>query len=174
MQPLADVPLAMAIAFARPWMYLVAGACAVAMALFLVWSSGLLAHYRTGWEVVASPQELLTVAAISLLFGLLVPLEVAALTKARNAAAAVGGTVGAVTGILSVSCCAPLLIPALLSFVGFSGTELVTFNLTVRDYMGQLALVSVALMLGSLLLVSHTVTAACALPARRSARDTSA
>jgi len=63
---------------------------------------------------------------------------------------------------LSVSCCAPLLIPSLLSFLGFSGTALVSFNLTVRDYMGQLALLSIALMIGSLLLVARTVTAACA------------
>src|SRR5205823_4686398 len=131
------------------------------MALFLVWSSGLLVHYRAGWQVIASAQELLTVGSISILFGVLVPLEVAAITKARSAAGVAGGAAGAVTGILSVSCCAPLLIPSLLSFVGFSGTALVTFNLTVRDYMGQLALASIVLMVGSILLVSRTVTAAC-------------
>jgi len=164
----SDVPLALAIAFARPWAYALAAVSVAGMALLLLWSSGLLVHYRTGWEVVASAQELLTVGVISLLFGLLMPLEVAAVTKVRSAVGAAAGAAGALTGILSVSCCAPLLIPSLLSFVGFSGTALVTFNLTVRDYMGPLALASIVLMVGSILLVARTVTAACALqPSRR-------
>jgi hypothetical protein len=167
---MANVPLALNIAFARPWSYMVAVASAGAMALLLVWSSGLLTQYPTGWEVTASPQEFLTLLAIALLFGLLVPLEIAALTKARNAAGTVGGVAGAVTGILSLSCCAPLLIPSLLSFVGFSGTALVTFNLTVRDYLGPLALLSVALMAGSVVLVSRTLASACVAPARPAGR----
>jgi hypothetical protein len=156
-----DVPLALNIAFARPWSYVVAVLSAGSMALLLVWSSGLLTQYPTGWEVTASPQEILTVVAIALLFGLLVPLEISALTKARNAVGTVGGVAGAVTGILSLSCCAPLLIPSLLSFVGFSGTALVAFNLTVRDYLGPLAMLSAALMAGSVLLVSRSITSAC-------------
>jgi hypothetical protein len=170
----SDVPLALAIAFGRPWAYLVAIGSVVGMALLLVWSSGLLVHYRTGWQVIASAQELVSVATISLLFGVLMPLEVAAVTKARNAAGAAGGVAGAAVGILSVSCCAPLLIPSILSFVGFSGTALVTFNLTVRDYMGPLALLSVSLMAVSILLVSRTVTAACAIPVGQEMADPAA
>jgi hypothetical protein len=158
---MADVPLALKIGFARTWAYLVAAAAAIAMALLLVWGSGLLAYYPTGWVVIADPEEMATLAALSILFGLLVPLEVAALTKARSAIGIAGGLAGTATGILSVSCCAPLLIPALLSFVGFSGTALVTFNIAVRDYLGQLALLSIALMAASILLVARTVTSAC-------------
>jgi hypothetical protein len=161
---MADVPPALGLAFARPWTYVVALASAGAMALLLGWSSGLLAQYPTGWELTASPQELLTLLAIAVLFGLLVPLEIAALTKARNAVGTVGGVAGAVTGILSLSCCAPLLIPSLLSFVGLSGTALVAFNLTVRDYLGPLAILSVALMAGSIVLVSRTLRSACVAP----------
>jgi hypothetical protein len=163
----SDVRLALAIAFARPAAYLVALASGAALALFLVWSSGLLAHYPTGWAVVGSAQEFATLGVLSLLFGLLVPLQVAALTKARSALATAGGVAGATTGILSLSCCAPLLIPSVLAFIGFSGTTLVTFNLLVRDYMGPLALLSIDLMEGSILLVSHTVGAACKVPALR-------
>lgn len=168
----AELRLALGIAFERAWAYPVAAASAAAMALLLVWSSGLLARYPTGWVITASPQEWLSVSAISVLFGLLVPLEIAAVGKARNASGAVGGLLGAVTGILGVSCCAPLLIPALLSFVGFSGTALVTFNLTVSGYLGPLALLSVALMAGSILLVSRTIAAECAIapPADRAER----
>ena len=162
---MADIRLALAIGFARPRAFLLAVAAAIGMALLLVWGSGLRTHYPTGWVVIADPEELATVAALSILFGILVPLEVAALTKARNVVAVAGGLAGTLTGILSVSCCAPLLILTLLSFVGFTGTALVTFNITVRDYLGQLAMLSLVLMAASIVLVSRTVTAVCKVPA---------
>ena len=136
----------------------------MAMALLLVWGSGLLAHYPTGWVVIADPEEMATLAVLSVLFGLLVPLEVAALTKARSVVGIAGGLAGTLTGILSVSCCAPLLIPTLLSFIGFSGTALVTFNIAVRDYLGPLAVLSIALMAVSVVLAARTVTAVCKVP----------
>jgi hypothetical protein len=157
----AEIPRALAIGFARPSAYFLALAAALGMALLLMWGSGLLAHYPTGWVVIADPEEIVTVAALSVLFGVLVPLEVAALSRARSFAGVAGGLAGTLTGILSVSCCAPLLIPALLSFVGFTGTALVTFNITVRDYLGPLAILSLLLMAASILLVARTVTAVC-------------
>jgi len=134
------------------------------MGLLLVWGSGLLAHYPTGWVVIADPEEMATLAVLSVLFGVLVPLEVAAVTKARSVVGVAGGLAGTLTGILSVSCCAPLLIPTLLSFVGFSGTALVTFNLAVRDYLGPLAVLSVVLMVLSIVLVARTINAVCKVP----------
>ena len=83
------------------------------------------------------------------------------MTKARSLVGVAGGLAGTVTGILSVSCCAPLLIPSLLSFIGFSGTALVMFNITVRDYLGPLAILSIVLMAVSSVLVARTVTAVC-------------
>ena len=164
---MADIPHALAIGFARPWAYLVAVLAAIAMALLLVWGSGLLAYYPTGWVVIADPVEVTTLVVLSVLFGILVPLEVAALTKARSLVGVAGGLAGTATGILSVSCCAPLLIPALLSFGGFSGTALVTFNLTVRDYLAPLAVLSVLLMAASIVLVARTVAAVCRVPPPR-------
>jgi predicted membrane channel-forming protein YqfA (hemolysin III family) len=161
---MADLPRALAIGFARPWSYLLAVAAALGMALLLVWGSGLLAHYSTGWVVIADPAEMATLTILSVLFGLLVPLEVAAITKARSVVGVAGGLAGTLTGILSVSCCAPLLIPTLLSFVGFSGTALVTFNLAVREYLGPLAVLSVVLMALSIVLVARTITAVCNVP----------
>jgi len=160
----AEIRLALAIAFAHRRAYLLALLSAIGLALLLVWGSGLLAHYPTGWVVVADPEEAATVAALSILFGMLVPLEVAALTKARSVVGVAGGLAGTVTGILSVSCCAPLLIPTLLSFVGFTGTALVTFNITVRDYLEELAVLSLVLMAASVALVSRTIAAVCKVP----------
>ncbi len=95
-------------------------------------------------------------------------LEVAALAQARNAASTMSGLAGAIAGILSVSCCAPLLIPALLSFAGFSGTALIRFNVAMRDLATPLTILSIALMLASLGFVSHTISASCkpSLPGR--------
>lgn len=158
---MGGMALALAIAFERPWAYLVALASAGGMVVLLLWSSGLLAHYPSGWELLATPGESATIGLLAALFGLLVPLQIAALRTARSAAGTVGGFAGIVTGILSVSCCAPLLIPAMLSFAGFSGTSLIRFNATVSGLATPLTLVSIGLMLASVFLVSHTITAAC-------------
>ena len=167
---MSRVRLALAIAFDRPWAYAVAVLGAAGMALLIVWSSGLLASYPTGWELYATPEELATVGMVSVLFGVLVPLQVAALARARSAVGTVGGLAGALAGLLGVSCCAPFLIPALLSFVGFSGTALLGFNAAVRDLAAPLTLASIGLMLVSIGLVSRTITAACALPPRPRSR----
>jgi hypothetical protein len=166
---MADIPLALAIGFERPRAYVIAVVAAIGMGALLVWGSGLLAHYPTGWVVIADPEEMATIASLSILFGMLVPLEIAALTKARNVVGVAGGLAGTLTGILSVSCCAPLLIPTLLSFVGFTGTALVTFNITVRDYLGPLAILSLVFMAASIVLAARTVTAACKVPRAMSA-----
>src|SRR5437588_600257 len=113
---MGQVAQAVGIAFERPWAHVVAALGAAGMAVLLVWSAGLLAYYPTGWELFATPQELATMTALSALFGLLVPLQIAALSRAHSVARAVGGLAGAVAGIFGVSCCAPLLISALLSF----------------------------------------------------------
>jgi hypothetical protein len=103
-------------------------------------------------------------AGLSALFGVLVPLELAAIVMARAALGAASGLAGTVAAVAGVSCCAPLLLPALLSFVGFSGTALLGFNASVRRLAGPLELASVVLMVVSIGLVSRTLTAACRQP----------
>ena len=123
----AEVQLALAIAFDRPRSYVLAAGAAVAMMGLLVWSGDFMQYFpETGWELDAGLSDRMTILSVGVLFGLLVPLEVAAISKARHAARAAGasGLLGPVFGILSMSCCAPLLAPALLSFVGFSGSTL--------------------------------------------------
>ena len=158
------------IAFDRPWAYAIAVLGALSMAALLVWSGGFLQYYaRTGWEFDASLSERLSLIVVAILFGALLPLEVTALSKARAAAGvgSAGGVLGPVFGIVSMSCCAPLLAPALLSFVGFSGTTLLNVNATLHELSTLLTVVSIALLLVSIVLVSRTVTAVCALPTPR-------
>jgi hypothetical protein len=66
-------------------------------------------YYPTvGRDFDASRAESTTVLILSGLFGLL---QVAAVGKARSVAGSTGGILGTVFGILSMSCCAPLIAP---------------------------------------------------------------
>jgi hypothetical protein len=160
--------LALLIAFDRPRAYVLAAASAAAMLTLLVLNSGGLNYYpRSGWSFFAPPSEIATILILSALFGLLVPLQMAAITRARAASTAAGGVLGSVLAVAGVSCCAPLLLPAVLSFVGFSGTALLGFNLALRDWSAPLTVASMSLMALSIGLVSRTITAECKLPLRR-------
>lgn len=136
------------------------------MVLLLLWSGELLKHFPSGWELHFEVGRLVGVLLLAALFGLLLPLEASAIIKARGAFGAAGGSAGTLLGLLSVSCCAPFVVPALLSFVGFSGTALLTFNGTVRQLAGPLTVLSIVLMAVSIGFVSRTLAAACRLPAK--------
>src|SRR5438105_13325958 len=139
------------------------------MLALLVWSGGFVNYFpSTGWDYYASTEETVTVVVLSLLFGLLLPLQVAAVVKARSAAGTAGGVLGTAFGVLSMSCCAPLILPALLSFIGFSGMTLLQVNVTVHEWATPLTIASIGFMLLAIGLVSRTITAACTLPTRSS------
>jgi len=160
--------IALLIAFDRPRAYALAAASGLGMLAVLALNSGGLNYYpRSGWSFFAPASEVMTMLGLSALFGLLVPLQVAAITRARAASTAAGGVLGSVFAIIGVSCCAPLLLPAVLSFVGFSGTALLGFNIALREWSTALTWASIALMAISIGLVSRTITAECKLPARR-------
>jgi hypothetical protein len=157
--------LALDIAFERRRAFVIALCSGLCMLALLAWNSGGLRYYpRTGWEFYAEPLEIALIVGISALFGVLVPLELAALAKARAAGGAASGLAGAVAAVAGVSCCAPLLLPALLSFVGFSGTALLGFNASMRRLAGPLELASVALVVASIFLVSRALAAVCRNP----------
>jgi hypothetical protein len=154
--------LALAIAFERRRAYPIALASGLGMLVLLAWNSGGVRYYpRTGWEFYAQPVELVSMLALAALFGMLVPLEVAAISKARAAQSAATGLAGMVAAVAGVSCCAPVLLPAMLSFAGFSGTALFGFNASVRRLAAPLELASVLLLVASIAFVSRTLTAAC-------------
>src|SRR5712691_13144209 len=171
---LTQIRLAFIIAFDRPRAYLIASAGGLTMFALLVWSGGFLQYYpRTGWEFDASLSERFSLVVVAVLFGALLPLEVTALSKARAAAGvgSAGGVLGPVFGIVSMSCCAPLLAPALLSFVGFSGTTLLNVNATLHELSTPLTLASLGLLVLSVGLVSHTISAARSVSTPRKANS---
>jgi len=165
---LAQIQVAFAIAFYPHYAYAVSVVGAVAMMALLTWSGGFVNYFpSTGWDFYATTQEVATIIVLAVLFGALLPLEVAAIAKARGAAGTAGGFFGTVFGILSMSCCAPLILPALLSFVGFSGMTVLQVNIAVHEWATAIMIISIAFMLLAIGLVSRTITQACALPQRR-------
>jgi hypothetical protein len=74
------------------------------------------------------------------------------------------GGLGAVLGIACLTCCAPLLLPALLALLGASGSLILTLNTHLVQWSGLLFLGSLLFCGVTLLLLAHNVTAACALP----------
>jgi hypothetical protein len=157
--------LALEIAFERRRAFIIAFGSGLGMLALLAWNSGGLKYYaRTGWEFYFEPVEFASILALSALFGLLVPLQLAAIVKARAGLGAASGVAAVVAAVVGMSCCAPLLLPALLSFIGFSGTMLLGFNVSVRRLAGPLELASVVMLMASIVLVSRTLTASCHQP----------
>jgi len=71
---------------------------------------------------------------------------------------------GALLGIVCLTCCAPLLLPALLALLGTSGSLILTLNTHLVQWSVLLFLGSLLLCGVTLFLLAHTVTAACVLP----------
>lgn len=66
----------------------------------------------------------------------------------------------------AMSCCAPPLLPALLSLVGVSGTSLLSFNLRLHQLQFPLFGSAMLLMAFSLWVGLRNVTRACRLTAQ--------
>ena len=83
---------------------------------------------------------------MALLFGIALPLLVHAARLAAAGAAEAGGTaLGAIAGTMSMTCCAPVILPAILSFLGFSGTAILRLNETLNRFWLPLAVAGIIL-----------------------------
>lgn len=144
----------------------------VSSALFFgtvfVLTSGMVTFFPEGPFIEFNPLRIGTLITLVILSGLVVPMQIFAIRKARSGLkTSASGLGGLLTGIATMSCCTPLLLPAILSFVGFSGTQLLFFNMTIRQYVFPLSIISIGLLALSLLMVSRSVIAACRLDKRR-------
>ncbi len=138
------------------------------------------------WDVTLL--RLIGVLALAGSLGLLVPMQVYVLRKGkrsdtstlgglkmheereasssrfRSFVPGVSGGLGAVLGIACLTCCAPLLLPALLALLGASGSLILTLNTRLVQWSGPLFLGSLLFCGITLLLLAQNVTAACVLP----------
>lgn len=133
-----------------------------------IFASGMVRFFPEGLFIDFQPVRMATFLALVVLSGLVIPMQVFALQKAkRNVGASTSSFGGLLAGLATMSCCAPLLLPAILSFLGFSGTQLLYFNSTIKQYVLPLSLISVGLLSVSLLMVSRSIVAACRLDIQR-------
>lgn len=137
--------------------------CAAAMAFLLVWSGQIVTFYPQGGLFVAV--DALTLAGVGLaagLMGLTLPVHWYAWRRTRVVAPASGiGLVGTLFSVGSLSCCAPLLLPGLLSLLGFSGTSLLAVNLRLHQLRLPLTALAIAFLLMSLWIGLRNVTRSC-------------
>ena len=124
--------------------------------------SGMITFFPEGPFVDFNPLRITTFASLTILSGVVVPMQWYAIQKVRSGLkTGTSGFAGLFTGIATMSCCAPLILPAILSFVGFSGTQLLFFNATIRQYVLPLSILSVSLLSVSLFFVSKSIASAC-------------
>jgi hypothetical protein len=144
-------------------------AATVLTAALYAWAGQIVTWYPDGTTYVdTEPTHLGALLALSLLMGLVLPMQAYALRRAAWGLRQGGtGLLGFVAGLSSLTCCSPLLVPAVLSFAGFSGSALLTLNTTLYRYFVPLAALSAAFLLLSLVLTARDITRACALTPRQ-------
>ncbi len=136
---------------------------AVGMALLLAWSSQIVTVFPQGG--VFLDIDALTLVSIALaagLMGITLPLHWYAWRRTRVVAPASGlGLVGTLFSVGSLSCCAPLLLPGVLSLLGFSGSALLAINVRVHQLRLPLTALAIAFLLVSLWIGLRNVTRSC-------------
>jgi hypothetical protein len=153
------------------------------------WATQLVSYFPGSglfWDI--TPLRLIEVLTLAGSLGLLVPMQVYVLRKGKRSGTitpdnlktqeereastsrlrsfvpGLSGGLGAVFGIACLTCCAPLLFPALLVLLGASGSFILTLNIRLVQWSGPLFLGSLLFCGVALLLQAQNVTAACILP----------
>lgn len=153
--------------FGDPFNIAVGVVVALTSALLLGWAGQIVVRSPIGglfWDLQTS--RLIAIGAMSIGFGAVVPLQVAALRQARAAArarAGAGFAVSTFTGLAAVSCCSPLLVPALVGLLGASGTTALNANLTTHRWFLPLSGVSIALLALSGVMAVRDLGRSCAI-----------
>lgn len=137
------------------------------MAILLVWSSQIVAVFPQGGLFLDVDVVTLVSMALSAgLMGITLPLHWFAWRRTRVLAPASGlGLVGTLFSVGSLSCCAPLLLPGVLSLLGFSGSTLLAFNLRLHQLRVPLMALAIAFLLVSLWIGLRNVTRSCRIAA---------
>lgn len=140
---------------------------ALGCAVLLCWAGQIVTRAPLGglyWDL--QTERLVAIAAISLAFGVAVPLQLAAIRQARAAIrlrAGAGLALASLSGVAAVSCCSPLVLPAILGFLGATGTTILDANLAAHRWFLPLSAASVALLVLSSALALRDLGRSCAI-----------
>jgi hypothetical protein len=140
---------------------------AAGMAILLAWSSQIVTVFPQGGLFLdVDALTLVSIALAASLMGITLPLHWFAWRRTRVVAPATGlGLVGTLFSVGSLSCCAPLLLPGVLSLLGFSGSTLLAFNVRVHQLRLPLMALAIAFLLVSLWIGLRNVTRSCRITA---------
>jgi len=155
--------------YRRPGYLAAAGFLTLASAALLAWSGQVVTVFPQGGLFIdADPWTVVGLGVAAALLGVTLPLHWFAWRRSASTAAAQGmGVLGAVFSVGSLTCCAPLLVPGLLSLLGFSGSSLLLFNLRLHQLRLPLTLLALAFLSLSFAMGIANVTRSCSLPRRR-------
>ncbi len=135
------------------------------MAWLLLWSGEVLVFAGGSVHLLMEPLTIAAALVIAGLFALLLPMQVFAFRLAAATARQTGGTaLGAALGTASMTCCTPVILPSLLSLIGFSGATVLSFNLLVQRWWLPMAALSIILLAYSLSSVVHSLELKCQAP----------
>jgi hypothetical protein len=140
---------------------------AAGMAILLAWSSQIVMVFPQGGLFLdVDALTLIGIALAAALMGITLPLHWYAWRRSRVVAPASGlGVVGTLFSVGSLSCCAPLLLPGVLSLLGFSGSTLLALNVRLHQLRLSLTALAIAFLLVSLWIGLRNVTRSCRISA---------
>ena len=157
--------MAFRLVYRAPLYAVLACVACLAMAWLLLWSGEVLVFAGGSVHLLMEPLTIAAALVIAILFGLLLPMQVFAFRLAAATARQTGSTaVGAALSTASMTCCTPVILPSLLSVLGFSGTTILSFNLLVHRWWLPLAALSIVLLAYSLSSVAHSLELECQVP----------
>lgn len=158
---------ALRLVYSRPGYVLAALLIFPAVTLCYAWAAQVLIVGSGGVSLLVEPDFSAAILILAALIAISVPLQVytARLSVAQVEGAGTG-VLGLLAGTASMSCCAPVILPAILSLVGFSGTAILSVNLTIHRYFLPLALLGVVLLGYSILSTTASLGRSCAVESR--------
>jgi hypothetical protein len=157
--------VALRLVYGRPVYSVSAAMLFVAVLVFYLWSGQMLLVSESGLALLVQPDLMVASIILATLFAVSLPLQVYALRLAITGVRQTGGTIlGVVIGGVSINCCTPVLLPALLSLAGFSGTNILSVNLTVHRYLVPLTLLGALLLAYSVVSTATSLAGTCAMP----------
>jgi hypothetical protein len=153
---------ALRLVFGR-WRYATAALLLVPLvAIFYAWSAQVIIVDRRGVSMLIEPDVMVAIAILAFLLAVSLPLQVYALRLAIAGVREAGSSIlGLLVGTASMSCCAPVLLPAVLSLIGFSGTTILSVNVGIHRYFVPLAALSAVLLGYSVLATASSLGHAC-------------
>jgi hypothetical protein len=153
--------------YRQPTYRLAAIIVAAGMAILLAWSSQIVTVFPQGGIFLdVDGLTLVGIAVAAALMGITLPLHWFAWRRTRVVAPASGlGLVGTLFSVGSLSCCAPLVLPGVLSLLGFSGSTLLALNIRLHQLRLPLMALAIAFLLVSLWIGLRNVTRSCRITA---------